>query len=98
MREASLPRTHSTRLSEDVVPLRDVKVNPGAVVRRATESGQPVLLTSRGRRVAVLQSLAEYEKAQDERSFLYAVVEGLASAEQGRELTLTEVMAGLRPS
>jgi len=57
-----------------------------------------VLLTSRGRRVAVLQSLAEYEKTQDERSFLYAVVEGLASAEQGRELTLAEVMAGLRPS
>ena len=86
------------RFSEDVVPLGDVKVNPGAVVRRTTESGRPVLLTSRGRGVAVLQSLAQYEAAQDELSFLRAVVEGLASAEEGRELTLAEVRAALRAS
>ena len=75
------------------MPLADVKVNPGAVVRQATEAGRPVLLTSRGRGVAVVQSLTQYEKAQDERSFLRAVVEGLASAEEGRELTLAEVKA-----
>ena len=80
------------------MPLGEVKVNPGAVVERATESGRPVLLTSRGREVAVLQSLAEYEREQDERSFLYAVVEGLASAEEGRELTLAEVKATLLAS
>lgn len=97
MREASLPRAHSTRLSKDVVQLGDVKVDLDAVVRRAMESGQPVLLTSRGRGVAVLQSLAEYEKAQNELSFLYAVIEGLASVEEGRELTLAEVKARLGP-
>lgn len=82
MREAGLPRAQSTRLSKDVVPLDEVEVNPRAVVRRATESGRPVLLTSRGRGVAVLQSLAEYEKTQDERSFLYAA--GRAGKRRGR--------------
>ncbi len=85
------------RFSEDVVPLGDVKVNPGAVVRHATDSGRPVLLTSRGRGVAVVQSLAQYEEAQDERSFLRAVVQGLAKAEDGSELTLAEVKARFRP-
>jgi prevent-host-death family protein len=85
------------RFSEDVVPLGEVKVNPGAVVRHATESGRPVLLTSRGRGVAVLQSLAQYEEAQDERSFLRAVVEGLATAEDDSELTLADAKARFRP-
>ena len=75
------------------MPLADVKVNPGAVVRQVSESGRPVLLTSRGRGVAVVQSLSTYEEAQDERSFLRAVVEGLASAEEGRELTLAQAKA-----
>ena len=79
------------------MPLGEVKVNPGAVVRHATDSGRPVLLTSRGRGVAVLQSLAQYEEAQDERSFLRGVVEGLATAEDGSELSLGDVKARFRP-
>ncbi len=93
MKEGRALRTLPVRFSEDVVPLGDVKVNPGAVVRQTSESGRPVLLTSRGRGVAVVQSLTRYEEEQDERSFLRAVVEGLASAEEGRELTLSEVRA-----
>ncbi len=93
MREERIAGSRSIRFSEDVVPLSDVKVNPGALVRQVTESGHPVLLTSRGRGVAVLQSLAQYEETQDERSFLLAVVQGLAKAEDGRALTLAEVKA-----
>ncbi len=43
------------KFSEDVVPLGDMKVNPGKIVRRVNEAGRPVLLTSHGRGVAVLQ-------------------------------------------
>jgi hypothetical protein len=37
------------KFSEDVIPLTDLKVNPGRVVRHATDMHRPVLLTSRGR-------------------------------------------------
>ena len=47
------------KFSEDVVPLTDLKVNPGRVVRHAAEAHRPVLLTSRGRGVAVVQSVTE---------------------------------------
>ncbi|MEE4173723.1 MAG: type II toxin-antitoxin system Phd/YefM family antitoxin [Xanthomonadales bacterium] len=75
----------TVKFSEDLVPLTDLKVNPGRVVRHATEVHRPVLLTSRGRGVAVVQSLADYEKAQDERDFMRAVVAGLADLEAGPE-------------
>jgi prevent-host-death family protein len=78
------------RFSEDVVPLGDLKVNPGKVIRHADETGRPVLLTSRGRGVAVVQALSEFEAAQEEREFMRAVLSGLTDLEGGRELTLAE--------
>lgn len=86
----------NTRFSEDVIPLTDLKVNPGRVLKHATESHRPVLLTSRGRGVAVVQSVADYEKGQEERAFLCAVVEGLADLEDGREFSLAEAKTRLR--
>lgn len=83
------------KISEDLVPLTDLKVNPGRVVRHAAEVRRPVVLTSRGRGVAVVQSIAEYEKGEEERAFMRAVVEGLADLDAGRELTLKEVKAKL---
>lgn len=38
----------STKFSEDIVPLSDMKVNPGRVVNQVDKTHRPVLLTSRG--------------------------------------------------
>jgi len=80
----------ATRFSEDVIPPSGLKVNPGRVVKQVTEVHRPVLLTSRGRGVAVVQSLTDYEAAEEERAFMRAVVNGLADLEDGRELSLSE--------
>ena len=83
--------TPAVRFSQDVVPLGDMKVNPGKIVRRVDETGRPVLLTSHGRGVAVVQSLADYEAAQEEREFMRAVVAGLADIDAGRVKSLADV-------
>ena len=88
-------RSSAVKFSEDVVPLGDMKVNPGKVVRRVDQTGRPVLLTSHGRGVAVVQGLAEYEAAQEERDFMRAVVAGLADVEAGRTMSLDEVARSL---
>jgi prevent-host-death family protein len=80
----------TVRFSEDVVPLGDLKVNPGKVIRHLDETGRPVLLTSRGRGVAVVQGLSEFESAQEEREFMRAVISGLSDLEDGHELPLDE--------
>ncbi|MYA17372.1 MAG: type II toxin-antitoxin system Phd/YefM family antitoxin [Gammaproteobacteria bacterium] len=84
-----------TRFSEDVVPLTDLKTNPGRIVSHTAEAGRPVLLTRRGRGVAVVQSVAEYESAAEERAFMRAVISGLADIEAGREVSLSEAKARL---
>jgi len=83
------------KFSEDLVPLTDLKVNPGRVVKHAAEAHRPVLLTSRGRGVAVVQSVTDYEKAEEERAFMRAVVAGLADLEAGRDVPLDEAKARL---
>ena len=88
-------RSFAVKFSEDVVPLGDMKINPGKVVRRVDETGRPVLLTSHGRGVAVVQGLDEFEAAQEERDFMRAVVAGLADSEAGRVIALDEVVRSL---
>ncbi len=84
-----------TIFSVDVVPLDDLKVNPSRVVKRAADEHRPVLVTSRGRGVAVVQSLVDYETAEEERAFMRAVVAGLADLESGREVSLVAAKARL---
>ena len=84
-----------TKFSEDIVPITDLKVNPGRVVKHATEAHRPVLLPSRGRGVAVVQSVTDYEEAEEERAFMRAVVTGLADLEAGREVSLAEAKTRL---
>lgn len=79
-----------TRFSEDVIPLSDLKVNPGKVVKQTNETHRPVLLTSRGRGVAVVQGLSEYEAVEEERTFLRAVAKGLMDVREGRTVSLDE--------
>lgn len=80
-----------TKFSEDVVPLSDLKVNPGKVVSQVDRTRRPVLVTSRGRGVAVVQALGEYEAETEERAFMRAVVQGLMDLNEGRESDAADV-------
>ncbi len=79
------------KFSEDIVPLSDLKVNPGKIVNRAKDSHRPILLTSRGRGVAVVQGLEEYENLEEERAFMKAVTQGLVNIKEGNEQSLEDV-------
>ena len=83
------------KFSEDVIPLTDLKINPGRVVKHVAQAHRPAVLTRRGRCVAVLQSLADFEESEEERAFMRAVVAGLNDLESGRELSLKEAKARL---
>ena len=63
----------AVKFSEDIIPLTDLKTNPGRVVRQ----------------------VAEYEAAEEERQFMWAVVQGIADVEAGREVSIEEVRARL---
>jgi prevent-host-death family protein len=83
------------KFSEDVVPLSDLKVNPGKVVGRAQDTHRPILLTSRGRGVAVVQGLEDYEKTAEELRFVKAVAQGLVDVREGNTLSLDDARKAL---
>ncbi|MCH8543737.1 MAG: type II toxin-antitoxin system Phd/YefM family antitoxin [Alcanivorax sp.] len=78
------------KFSEDVVPLSDLKINPGKVVGRAQDTHRPILLTSRGRGVAVVQGLEDYERTAEELRFVKAVAQGLMDVREGDTVSLEE--------
>ena len=80
---------------DEPVSLTDLQVDPRRVVKQAVDAHRPVLLTSRGRSVAVVQSVTDYERAEEERVFMRAVVTGLADLEAGREVSLADAKARL---
>lgn len=83
------------KFSEDVVPLSDLKINPGKVVNRTQDTGRPILLTSRGRGVAVVQSLEDFERIAEELKFVKAVVQGLSDVREGNAVSLAEARQAL---
>ncbi|MCF6255370.1 MAG: type II toxin-antitoxin system Phd/YefM family antitoxin [Gammaproteobacteria bacterium] len=80
----------ATKFSEDIVPLSTLKVNPGKIVNQANQTHRPILLTSRGRGVAVVQSLEDYENHEEEREFMKAVAQGILEIKEGKSLSLKD--------
>ena len=79
-----------TKFSEDVISLSDLKINPGKVINHTKDSHRPVLLTRRGRGVAVVQGLVEYEKNEEELAFVKAVAQGLMDIKEGKTIDMND--------
>ena len=84
-----------TKFSEDVIPLSDLKINPGKIVNQVKATHRPVLITSRGRGVALVQDLDDYEKNEEERAFMKAITQGLMDVKNGNVMELSEVRTKL---
>jgi prevent-host-death family protein len=86
------------KYSEDIIPITDLKINPGKVLNQVGKTRRPVLLTSHGRGVAIVESVKDYEERTEEQAFLRGVVQGLMDIEEGREISLAEVKKRLAMS
>jgi prevent-host-death family protein len=83
----------NVKFSQDVVTVTTMKANPAKVIHQVKEAHRPVLLTSHGKGVAIVQSVADYESQAEEIAFMRAVVEGLGDVEKGRTLGVAEARA-----
>lgn len=82
--------------STDVRPLSDLKTRSSEVVEQVTRTGRPVLITRRGRGVAVMVELAAFERMKEAAAFGAAVDEGAAEASRGDFAAPERVAALLR--
>lgn len=78
------------KFSKDIVPISALKVNPGKIISQTNDTHRPILLTNRGRGVAIVQSLEEYEIQEEEREFMKAVAQGLMEMKEGKELDIKD--------
>jgi prevent-host-death family protein len=81
--------------SRDVRPITDFKVKSSAIVEQARRTKRPVLITQRGRGVAVVLGLEEFERMTEELAFGRAIDEGAQQAERKEFASSSEIAAVL---
>ena len=76
----------------DIVPVSDFRQGAASLLKRVREEKGPVFLTQRGRAAAVLLSVEEYERREQELEILRALSRGDQEIAAGSGFTLDEVL------
>ncbi len=84
------------KVSEDVIPITDLRQNSAEVLARVRKSKRPVIITQRGRSAAVLEDVVEYEKRLERLELLEAVARGDRASQRGDLIPHKEAMRRLR--
>jgi prevent-host-death family protein len=75
----------------DIIPVTDLRQDAAAVLRRLQDLAGPLVVTQRGRAIAVIQSIDAYEKSEHERELLHLLAVGEKKIE-GEGHTLSRVL------
>jgi prevent-host-death family protein len=84
------------RVSENFVPVSELKAQAADWLRKIGETGAPVVVTQNGRPAAVLLSPRAFDELTDRARFVSAVSEGLADADAGRVHLHAEVVRRMK--
>lgn len=71
------------KLSQAVVPITDLKTKSRAIVKKLRETGQPILITQRGRAAAVMESVEAHEARQERYEAIDGILAALREADGG---------------
>ncbi len=76
----------------DIIPVTDLRQDAATVLKRLQGSAGPLVVTQRGRAVAVMQRIDAYEKSENERELLCLLAAGEKEITVGEGHTLASVM------
>lgn len=76
-----------------IVPISDLRQDATGVVKRVTDSREPVFITQRGRAAAVMVSMQTYERTQHELELLRLLARGEKEIEAGAGFDMDAVFA-----
>lgn len=76
----------------DIIPVTDLRQDAAAVLKRLQGSVGPLVVTQRGRAIAVLQSIQSYEKSEHERELLHLLATGEKEIAMGEGHNLASVL------
>jgi len=76
----------------DIIPVTDLRQDAAAVLKKLQGSAKPLVVTQRGRAIAVIQSIDAYERSEHERELLEMLAVGEKEIADGKGHTLASVM------
>jgi prevent-host-death family protein len=76
----------------DIIPVTDLRQDAAAILKKLQGSSGPLVVTQRGRAIAVIQSVDAYEKSERERELLHFLAFGEKEIAGGNGHTLASVM------
>ena len=74
----------SVQISQDILPVGELKTHTSRVLRRLRTEQRPIVITLNGKPAAVLITPEEFDRLYERERFVEAVGKGLADAEAGR--------------
>jgi prevent-host-death family protein len=77
----------------NIIPITDLRQDATSIVKRVTASGEPLVITQRGRAVAVMVSMEAYKHSQHELEILRLLACGEKEIEAGKGVDLEVVLA-----
>ncbi len=77
----------------NIVPITDLRQGATSIVKRVAASGEPVVITQRGRAAVVMVSMDAYEHSQHELEILRLLARGEKEIEAGKGYDLDAVLA-----
>lgn len=77
----------------ELVPVSDLRQDVAAVLKRLQGSGEPMVITQRGRAAAVLLSVEAHERRERELKLLQLLAQGEKEIAAGDVTSLDDVLA-----
>jgi len=77
----------------DIVPISDLRQGAAALLQKLRNSRDPIFVTQRGRAAAVLLSVEEYERRENDLEVLSLLVRGEQEIAAGVGYDLDQVLA-----
>jgi antitoxin YefM len=83
-------------IKESIRPVSDFRKDLPQFLKKMKEDHHPIILTQRGRSVAVLIDIESYERMEYESQFRASYYRGLRDIEQGRVVSHEKVIKEMR--
>lgn len=77
----------------NIIPVSDLRQDAAKVLKQVKDSGEPVVITQRGRAAAVMLSVEVFEQSERDRELLRLLAKGEQEIEAGEGHDLDSVLA-----
>ena len=76
-----------------IIPVSDLRQDAAKILKQVRDSGEPVVITQRGRAAVVMLSVEAYEQSEQDRELLRLLAKGEKEIEAGEGDDLDSVLA-----